>query len=143
MTTNTSIFARNSLRIAAGALAWLAVTAANAESPKVVRIEEHWELQVGEPEVDSSAPQATMVMSPEAGLDGIYFLVTLNHRNVPNYEPGGVQVQMWNQNEPVDSATGGAVSPLDHASDTIRWTQRLSLENGTLTFEVADGSSDS
>jgi hypothetical protein len=143
MTTKLTIFARYSLPVAFGSLAWLAVITANAESPKVVKIEEHWELRVGQPDTETSAPQATMVMSPEAGLDGVYFLVTINHRNVPSYEPGGVQVQMWNQNDVIDSATGSPTTPLDHASDVVRWTERLTLHDGTLTFEVADGSSDS
>ena len=115
---------------------------ASAQSPKIVQIEEHWELAVGEPDVQLSAPQATMIMSPHDNLEGQYFLFTINHRSVPSYEPGGMQVQLWNGNEAVD-AESYSVGTLDHASDLIQWVQRLKVENGTLSFEVVDGTSDS
>ena len=36
----------------------------------IVAIEEHWELNVGEPDAASSAPQVCMVTSPTGNLDG-------------------------------------------------------------------------
>jgi len=107
---------------------------------QIVEIEEHWELAIGEPDAAVSAPQATMVMSPHSDLDGQYFLFTINHRNVPSYEPGGLQVQLWNGDEAVTAESWGAAA-LDQASDTISWVERLKVEDGTLMFEVADGSS--
>lgn len=106
----------------------------------IVEIEEHWELAIGEPDAAVSAPQATMVMSPNGGLDGQFFLFTINHRNVPSYEPGGVQVQLWNGDEAVTAESWGN-STLDQASDTISWVERLKVADGTLSFEVVDGSS--
>lgn len=110
-----------------------------AQSP-IVEIEEHWELAIGEPDAPMSAPQATMVMSPSGNLNGNYFLVTVNHRNVPNYEPGGVQVQLWNDDSAVEVESFNA-SILDQTNDTVRWVQRLHVEEGTLSFQVVDGSS--
>ena len=118
-----------------------AIRSASADSPKIVQIEEHWELAVGEPDTQLSAPQATMVMSPSDNLNGQYFVFTINHRSVPGYEPGGMQVQLWNGNDAVD-AESSSVGTLDHSNDVIQWVQRLKVENGTLSFEVVDGSSD-
>jgi len=112
------------------------------ESPQIVTIEEHWELRVGEPDAEQSAPQITMVMSPAANLDGPYVLFTLNHRNVPNYQPGGMQVQLWSGDETLDSSEGTADGSLWSNEETIRWVQRLKLVEGTVTFEVVDGSSE-
>jgi hypothetical protein len=117
-------------------------SAQSPESPKIVQIKEHWELAVGEPDAQLSSPQATMIMSPQDNLDGQYFLFTINHRSVPSYEPGGMQVQLWNDNEAVD-AESCSTGPLDQSSDVIEWVQRLKVENGTLSFEVVDGSSNS
>ena len=123
----------------AGGIFFFLVAQAAAQSP-IVEIEEHWELAIGEPDAAMSAPQATMVMSPNGSLAGQYFLVTVNHRNVPNYEPGGLQVQLWNDDVPVDTGSFGA-SVLDQTNDTIRWVQRLQMQDGTLNFQVVDGSS--
>src|SRR5437868_1130563 len=74
----------------------VAAAPAAAESSRVVAVEEHWELQLGQPDADRSAPQTTMVISPTGDLTGTHFLFTLNHSTVPNYQPGGMQVQAWN-----------------------------------------------
>jgi hypothetical protein len=113
-----------------------------ADSPSIVEIEEHWELAIGAPDIQLSAPQATMVMSPTADLDEKYFLFTLNHRSVPEYLAGGAQVQLWDGDEVVEVESFNA-SVLDQTNDVIEWTQRLAVEDGTLTFEVTDGSSNS
>lgn len=114
-----------------------------ADSPKIVRIEEQWELQVGEPDVQRNAPQATMVISPHDDLEGVYFLFTLNHRNADGYQPGGMQVQMWDGEELVDSMAGSAESPLNLSDDVIGWTQCIAVDDSTLSFEVVNGSSTS
>ncbi len=108
----------------------------------IVQIEEHWELSIGEPDTQLSAPQATMAMSPQADLDGQYFLFSINHRNVPDYEPGGLQVQLWDADDAIATESLNA-GPIDQSNDTIRWVQRLKVEAGTLSFEVNDGSSSS
>lgn len=119
---------------------WCVTTPAWAQSPKIVQIEEHWELSVGEPDAPVSSPQATMVMSPYANLDSQYFVFTINHRSVPNYEAGGLQVQLWSGDEAVDAESFTA-GPLDQTNDIVQWVQRLKVEDGTLSFEVVDGSS--
>jgi hypothetical protein len=129
--------------IVAGSIVLWSAAPALADSPKVIQIEEQWELVVGEPDTGLSAPQATMVMSPTGNLDSTYFLFTLNCRNLPDYQPGGVQVQHWEGDSVVDSGTGSVAGPLSQSGDTVSWTQRVTLNNGTLTFEVVDGSSDS
>ena len=119
-----------------------ATMSASAQSPKIVQIDEHWEMVVGEPDTQLSSPQATMIMSPQGNLDGQYFLFTINHRSVPSYEPGGMQVQLWNGGAVVDAESSSA-GPLEQANDELHWVERLKVEEGTLSFEVVDGSSSS
>jgi hypothetical protein len=111
-----------------------------ADGQRVVAIEEHWELQLGQPDVDTSAPQATMVVSPDGDLEGAHFLFTLNHVTVPDYQPGGMQVQLWDGEQLVNAATVSG-SPLHHDEEVVRWVHRLSLNDDTLTFQIVNGTS--
>jgi hypothetical protein len=115
--------------------------AAWAQSAQVVSVEEHWELRLGQPDADRSAPQTTMVLSPDGDLEGVHFLFTLNHVTAPQYEPGGMQVQIWDGDQLQESAAA-ASGALAYEQETVRWVQRVSLENETLKFQVADGESE-
>lgn len=55
----------------------------------VLKVEETWELSVGDPNVERNAPQVTMVMSPDSDAMGQYFALSLNYRSLPDYTPGG------------------------------------------------------
>lgn len=120
----------------------LAFAATNwSESPKVLQIEESWELHVGEPDAKRCSPQVSLVMSPGEDLSGIFFVFTLNHRLLPNYLPGGMQVQSWNGDSPVATADGSATGTMNQSNDVVRWIQRLKIDDGELSFEVIDGTS--
>ena len=125
-----------------GIAIWLAAPAW-AESSRIVHLEEHWELRLGQPDPDRSAPQTTMVMSPDGGLDGVHFLFTLNHVSMPDYKPGGMQVQAWGGGELVADSVAEEVGVLSHASDVVRWVQRLTLEDGSLSFQILNGEAES
>jgi hypothetical protein len=120
----------------------LVVSVSQAESQRVISVEEQWELHVTQPDTDRSAPQTTMVISPTGDINGLHFLVTLNHATVPTYAPGGVQVQQWDGDELVDSKTVHEGTVLDQSEEVIRWSQRLYLHDGHLSFRVRDGHSE-
>jgi hypothetical protein len=109
---------------------------------KVVSVEEHWELQLSQPDSEVSAPQVTMVMSPKNDISGTHFLFTLNHVTLPEYQPGGMQVQAWDGDNSLEDKVANPLAALQSANETVRWTQKLSLENGTLTFQVVNGQSE-
>ena len=125
-----------------GLALWLTAPC-GADSPRILQVEEHWELRVGEPDSQRSAPQATMIMSPHDDLEGAFFLFTLNHRSLPTYAPGGMQVQLWDGDSAVETADGAANTAMDQTNDLVRWVQRLTISAGTLSFEVVEGSSSS
>lgn len=135
------------LRLATKAVAFLGLSAlaavpALAQSSRVVSVEEHWELRLGQPDSDRSAPQTTMVMSPTGNVEDVHFLFTLNHSTVPEYTPGGMQVQLWNGGELVQDKIGDDSAALEHSEEVVRWVQRVSLDNNTLSFQVRDGESE-
>jgi hypothetical protein len=108
----------------------------------VVHVEEHWELRISEPEEDRSAPQTTMVMSPFPHLGCLHFLFTLNHVTTPGFEAGGLQVQLWDGDDVLQESVATEVGALANHDEVIRWTQRLTLEDNTLTFAIVDGESE-
>ena len=107
----------------------------------IVAVEEHWELNVGEPDSQRSAPQVTMVTSPVGSLEGLYFLFALNHQSHPEWSPGGMQVQLWNGHDLVASHTSQEDEALQHGDEVVKWVQRTELKDGQLTFQIVDGAS--
>jgi hypothetical protein len=134
------------LRFASAFFACLIVPAfaspTRADSPRVISVEEHWELRLAEPDPDRSAPQTTMVMSPTGDVSALHFLFTLNHNTVPDYAPGGMQVQLWDGGEFVRSNTSHDGTALDRSEEVVTWTQRISLQSGNLSFQICDGASE-
>ena len=97
----------------------VATSSASAQSfANVVQIEEHWELQIAQPESDISAPQTTMVMSPIADLSGLHFLFVLNHVNGPGFEAGGMQAQYWDGDNLVQEAIAGETGELESTGES-------------------------
>lgn len=114
-----------------------------ADEPDVLMIEEHWELRVGGADAYRSAPQVSMVMSPTASLGGQFFVVTVNHGSFPAFSPGGVQIQHWVGDECVGAKDSDSRYSLIYDGETVSWTQRMSMEGCSLTFEVLNGTSES
>lgn len=120
------------------AAAWNGNSACGAD---IVLIEEQWRLEIGEPDVDLCAPQVSMAFSATGGLEGEFFVFTLNHWGEPEFSPGGLQLQRWCDGGCVSTVQARPNSLLDHDNDVIRWTQRVSLSQGNLKFEIRDGQS--
>ena len=133
-------------RLALAGLALLAcwtLVPKTASALEIVAIEEFWELNVGEPDAQRSAPQVTMVTSPVGSLNGVYFLFALNHQSHPDWAPGGMQVQLWNGGDLVASHASQENEPLRNTNEMVRWVQRTELKDGQLVFQVHSGESDS
>jgi hypothetical protein len=142
MTQRSRKIERFMQQAAACAFALAIAIQAMADSPRVVSVEEHWELRLGEPDPDRSAPQTTMVQSPDGDLDDVHFLFTVNHATVPEYEPGGLQVQLWDNDQLLESAAA-SLGTHSHNEEVVTWVQRLELDGQTLKFQVRDGHSES
>lgn len=117
------------------------VAPAAAESSKVISVEEHWALHISQPDNERSAPQITMLMSPVGNVDGTHFLFTINHSTVPQYAPGGLQVQQWEGDDLVQDRTVRDGEALNSSEEVVSWTQRLTVHDGRLIFQVLSGQS--
>ncbi|QEG34138.1 hypothetical protein [Bythopirellula goksoeyrii] len=109
----------------------------------VMQIEEHWQLIVGGPDFGRTAPQVTMIMSPTSSIEGDFFAFTLNHWSYPQFEAGGYQLQAWNSDYCGDVQHGERTNSLAIDGEVITWVQRLTLNEGSLKFQVVDGESES
>jgi hypothetical protein len=105
----------------------------------VIAIEEDWELVVKQPDAETQAPQVTCVVAPDNG--SVFAAFNLNHKAFPQFEAGGLHLQIWNGDTPLGSAQFPNNSLLTTPSETITWTTRMNLDGGQLWFEVVSGSS--
>jgi len=128
---------------AVGLIAGAAPAWATDPALVITRVEEDWELVVAEPDIYSDAPQVTSVLSPFGHLESVYAAFEFNHRSQPQFTAGGVQVQVWNGEEPLANRPSEFTNKLQFSGETVRWTQVMELNGGQLHFEIANGSSTS
>jgi hypothetical protein len=106
----------------------------------VVRVEENWKMVVNNPDPESTAPQVTCVISPVNNVEWLYGAFTLNHRGLPDFSPGGLQLQVWNNETPL-YINNSNTSVMATVGETVTWTQSMELKDGQLIFKIADGKS--
>ncbi len=111
------------------------------QSANVVAIEEDWELVVKEPDQETQAPQVTCIIAPNNDDAGLFAAFNLNHKSFPQYDAGGLHLQLWQGDTPLDSAQFPSDALLATANETITWTMRMHLHEGRLWFEIVSGSS--
>jgi len=114
---------------------------ASAQSLDVVCVETDWKLVVENADPARNAPQVSCVMSPTGGLELPYMVFTLNHRGLPEFSPGGMQLQAWEGDVLLAVKEAPNTAMMQQPSETVEWTTRMILQNGVLTFEVVGGSS--
>jgi hypothetical protein len=108
----------------------------------ILRIEEDWEIVLTDPVDDLQVPQFHTVMSPYAGQDSTYFQVSWNYRDEPDFQAGGLQLQVWSGEDHYASRDVDA-GGLSSSAETVSWTQSLALDSNHLTFAVSNGHSSS
>ena len=133
-----------------GALAMLALVfgplspqAAASDGSDVVRVEEDWELAIGEPDETTNAPQVTCVTSPVGHVNGVYVAFDLNHHSLTDYYSGGLQLQLWHDDEPLSDDYPRMYNLLNVPGEVVTWTQRMRLGEDRLRFDVVNGQSSS
>ena len=107
----------------------------------VVRVEEDWELVIDTPDPNSDGPQLNCVLSAPAADDTLYAVFEINHRTLPEFVKGGMQLQVWSNSFNLAAEPGPREAPLAAVGETIRWTQAMELADGQITFEILNGAS--
>lgn len=114
-----------------------------ADGADIVRVEEDWRLVVSSPEPDSAGPQVTCVFSPQGNMDGPYAVFELNHRTLPEFAAGGMQLQVWDGAEALSLGEADETQLLAEDGESITWTQAMSFDGDKLKFEILSGQSNS
>ena len=143
------MFYRNSASTGFWAVRWLVAAAilvamastAWADERPITRIEEDWELVIGEPSPNSDAPQVTCAISPLSNMNSYSAAFVVNHHDVPNFAAGGLQLQAWNSETLLASQRAPNQALLATPGETIRWTQVMKKTADGVEFEVLNGSS--
>lgn len=112
------------------------------DNDAVIRIEEDWRIVLNEPGMEVSSPQFHTVMSPYGSLSGLYFQVTWNYRELPDFSQGGLQLQVWSGDENFATRDAGE-GELSNDAETVTWTSVLETDGATVTFSVENGHSSS
>lgn len=107
----------------------------------VVKVEEEWELVVGEPDSNSVAPQVTCALSPYGHLDSLHSTFELNSQSLESYSAGGLQLQIWNGETALAARRYPDHQVLATTGETITWTSTMEVVGGQLKFEVEQGDS--
>lgn len=108
----------------------------------IVRIEEDWTVEVGTPDPEKHAPQIIVVVSPTADLSSRHGLFELNHRTLPDYSAGGMQLQVWNGQTNLEKQSSPHTNVLSNVDEVVKFTMRMKVDNGLLQFEVVNGTSE-
>lgn len=124
------------LTIAAGG----ALALGQSSQPVPDAVEEDWQLVVATPDVLGNGPQITTCMSPVIDGSTPFVAFDMNYREYPTFQPGGMQVQVWSGNQVAATASQGSTL-FNTPNETITWTQRMSVANGTVTYQVENGQS--
>ncbi|MFM9963259.1 MAG: hypothetical protein ACKV2Q_18780 [Planctomycetaceae bacterium] len=108
-----------------------------------IRIEEDWYVKIGTPDPESDSPQITSVIAPSWTLTGKYAVFDLNCATQPGFVAGGVQLQLWQDDQVVQTRSNVNWDSLHLIDEEIRYTSVISVIDGKLVFEIINGSSES
>jgi hypothetical protein len=113
-----------------------------AQSPPAADlIQEDWQLVIGTPDIVGVGPQITTAMSPVSDDSTPFAALDLNYREYPQFQAGGMQIQVWSGDNVLSTATHGS-DQFSTAGETITWTQQMSVDgSGRITYQVLNGQS--
>jgi hypothetical protein len=126
-----------------GLLGLLELQALAVNTLEIIGVEEDWELVVNTPDPLKASPQIITWMSPTGTCDELHFGTAFNHVQRPDFQSGGFQTKALAGEAVVEERFSENGNNLDKTDETLRWTQRMFLQDQELTFEVVQGTSQS
>ena len=123
-----------------GLIFLLGLVASPYDSQVIDRVEEDWELVILTGDVDAAGPQITTTMCPGPIEDHPDANFNLNYREGETFKAGGLQIRVFDGNDVLATAASNDES-LATDSETITWTQKLSISAGSVTYRIQSGNS--
>jgi len=110
-------------------------------SAQPVYIEEDWEVIIGTPDPDGHAPQIITAMSSTDRLEDVHAIFEINHSTLPNYQAGGMALQIWSSGTNLAYMVHPQQGTLHHQDEVITYKMTMRVSNGVIKFEIKDGDS--
>lgn len=114
-------------------------TSAQAPATPITKVEEDWELVVGEPDPDNNAPQVFIVNTPTDNLNGSYAVFEINNLSLPDYYGGGLQLQSWWGETNTSNIHHSSLRTLATTGESITFTTQMRVQDGQIRYRVKDG----
>lgn len=114
-----------------------------SDEPRIIRVEEDWELEVTTPDPLQYSPQISTWMSPNESLDNEHFCANFNHAQKQDYAGGGFQTNAYHGTALMDEKVNRSGVKLSSNGEAIKWTQVMAIVNQELVFAIKDGTSQS
>jgi hypothetical protein len=126
--------------VAAIALA-AAVAMSGEAAAQVAYVEEDWVVEIGVPDPDGHAPQIITAMSSTDRLEDVHALFELNHSTLPDYQAGGMALQIWSSGSNLHYMVHPKKGTLDCENEVITYKMTMKVTGGVIRFEIKDGDS--
>lgn len=107
----------------------------------VIEVQEDWRIVIGTPNEREYAPQIVTIMSPTDHLRDLHAIFELNHSTLPEALPGGLQLQLWRRDFAIQYRSFPRFHVLASPDETIEFTSSMSVDDGSITFEIRNGNS--
>ena len=124
------------------AIALVAVVSMSGEvSAQPLYVEEDWEVVIATPDPAGHAPQIITAMSSTDRLEDVHAIFELNHATLPDYQAGGMGLQIWSGDTNLAHMVHPRTGVLQTENEVIRYKMTMRISNGVIKFEVKDGQS--
>ncbi len=115
--------------------------AAGGGDGNIIRVEEDWYVKIGIPDPQKDSPQITTVLAPSWAGAGNLGVFDLNCATQPGFASGGVQLQLWYNDDMVQARSNTNWDSLHFSDEEIHYTSVMRLQNNHLAFEIINGNS--
>jgi hypothetical protein len=115
--------------------------AIDTASAQVTYIEEDWVVEIATPDPIEQAPQIITALSSTNRLEDVHAMFEMNHSTLPDYQAGGMSLQIWSSDTNLDYMVHPKKGNLNTPDEVITYKMTMKVSDGVIRFEIKDGHS--